>query len=54
MPARYHGNKVYIKVHPKVADMLLEEENQHVEMLQKETGKTVHHHPRSGYPHQPV
>jgi ribonuclease G len=33
------GNKVYIKVHPSVANMLLEEETQHVEALEKETGK---------------
>lgn len=31
--------KVYIKVHPHVADMLLEEETQYVELLQKQTGK---------------
>ncbi|HHO48471.1 MAG TPA: Rne/Rng family ribonuclease [Desulfobacteraceae bacterium] len=36
---RTPGNKVYIKVHPQVADMLLEEETQHVELLQKQTGK---------------
>ncbi|MFZ5798520.1 MAG: Rne/Rng family ribonuclease [Desulfobulbus sp.] len=33
------GNKVYIKVHPMVADMLLEEETLYIEALQKETGK---------------
>lgn len=33
------GSKVFIKVHPQVADMLLEEETQHVELLQKQTGK---------------
>ncbi|GAB4336453.1 MAG: ribonuclease G [Desulfobulbaceae bacterium] len=33
------ANKVYIKVHPHVADMLLEEETQYIELLQKETGK---------------
>ena len=33
------GNKVYIKVHPQVADMLLEEETLYIEVLQKETGK---------------
>ncbi len=33
------ANKVYIKVHPHVADMLLEEESQYIELLQKETEK---------------
>lgn len=33
------GKKVYLKVHPAVADMLLEEENQHIEDLQKEIGR---------------
>ncbi|MCL7488805.1 MAG: Rne/Rng family ribonuclease [Desulfobulbaceae bacterium] len=33
------AKKVYIKVHPHVADMLLEEETQYIELLQKETGK---------------
>lgn len=37
--ARTPGNKVYIKVHPQVADMLLEEETQYIEILQKQTGK---------------
>lgn len=36
---KYPGNKVYIKVHPQVADMLLEEETVYIDMLQKETGK---------------
>ena len=31
--------KVYIKVNPSIADMLLEEETQYIESLQKETGK---------------
>lgn len=35
------GNKVYIKVHPSVANMLLEDETQHVETLEKETGKEI-------------
>jgi len=33
------SSKVYIKVHPHVADMLLEEETQYIEQLQKETCK---------------
>lgn len=37
--AKISGNKVYIKVHPQVADMLLEEETLYIEALQKETGK---------------
>ncbi|MDD3619212.1 MAG: Rne/Rng family ribonuclease [Desulfobulbaceae bacterium] len=37
--SRTPGNKVCIKVHPQVADMLLEEEAQHVELLQRQTGK---------------
>jgi len=36
---RMQSNKVCIKVHPHVADMLLEEETQHIEALEKETGK---------------
>lgn len=36
---KINTEKVIIKVHPNVADMLLEEETQHIEMLEKETGK---------------
>ncbi|MDW7771855.1 MAG: Rne/Rng family ribonuclease [Desulfobulbaceae bacterium] len=36
---RVRSEKVYIKVHPYVANMLLEEETLHIETLQKETGK---------------
>lgn len=36
---RIASSKVCIKVHPHVADMLLEEETQHIEALEKETGK---------------
>jgi ribonuclease G len=35
------GNKVYIKVHPLVADMLLEEETQHIEYLQNRIKKQL-------------
>jgi ribonuclease G len=37
--AKVNAKKVYIKVHPNVADMLLEEETQYIELLQKQTGK---------------
>ena len=36
---KINANKVFIKVHPNVADMLLEEETLYIELLQKETGK---------------
>jgi len=36
---RVQSEKVHIRVHPHVADMLLEEETQHIEALEKETGK---------------
>ena len=36
---KVNAKKVSIKVHPQVADMLLEEETQYIELLQKETGK---------------
>jgi ribonuclease G len=44
---RTPGKKVYITVHPQVADMLLEEETQYIEILQKQTGKqfTIIPHP---------
>ena len=38
---RKSSSKVYIKVHPYVADMLLQEENRHIEALEKETGKQL-------------
>ena len=33
------GDKVTIKVHPRVADMLLTEETRHIEQLEQESGK---------------
>ena len=33
------GKNITIKVHPRVADMLLREESEHVERLEQETGK---------------
>ncbi len=38
---RKSSSKVYVKVHPYVADMLLQEETQHIEALEKETGKQL-------------
>ena len=38
---RKSSGKVSIKVHPYVADMLLQEEAQHLEVLEKETGKQL-------------
>lgn len=35
------GSGVTIKVHPEVADMLLEEETEHIERLEEETGKRL-------------
>ncbi len=36
---KVNAKKVFIKVHPNVADMLLEEETLYIELLQKDTGK---------------
>ncbi len=42
------GGSVTIKVHPKVANMLLEEEAAHVEKLEKDTGKRLTIIPEQG------
>jgi len=38
---KHSGRNVIVKVHPQVADMLLHEEPQHIEELERETGKLI-------------
>lgn len=47
--AQLTGRNIYLRVHPEISDMLLDEENQHIEYLERKIKKNIVIRPQEGF-----